>query len=490
MPTSPKKSFIVVGAGLGGLATALRLAHRGHEVTVLEAADQIGGRNRRIRVGECDFDGGPSLMMMIEPFRRLFSDVGERLEDHLDLKLCDPSYRVRFGDGTRMDGTPNVAIMVRQIERMMGREEAERYGELLGDLARLYRDAIPNFVRRNYDSPLDLATPKAVGLVLRHKMLHNLARRIRKYHRDPRLHQLFSFQTMYLGLSPYDAPWVYGVLTYMEYGEGIWHPKGGMARIHESVAELAVFKGAIIRTDAPVKRISGREVVLCTGEVLRADAVICNADLPHAEKTLLEKPRQKPAHKERRYSCSALVMYVDYEGSLPDMPHHNIFFGSDFEGNLKALFRAPLSLPPDPAFYACISKRNDPGAAPESRENLFVLVPCPNNDYDWKPGDRDALVEHVYARLEREAGFDRKNVRAVKFNGPSEWANDYRLDKGAAFGLAHDFLQSVCFRPKNVDPKDDRLFYVGASTAPGNGLPMVLIGAELAEERLIKAGLA
>ncbi len=481
-----KKSFIVVGAGLGGLATALRLAHRGHEVTVLEAADQIGGRNRRIEVGECTFDGGPSLMMMLEPFRRLFHDVGERLEDHLDLHLCDPSYRVRFGDGSTMDGTPNVARMVEQIEAMMGRDEAERYGELLGDLARLYRDAIPNFVRRNYDSVLDLASPKALGLVLKHRMLHNLARRIRRYHKDPRLHQLFSFQTMYLGLSPYDAPWVYGVLTYMEYGEGIWHPKGGMARIHETVADLAVARGATIRTDAPVKRVAGREVTLCSGEVLKADAVICNADLPHAEKTLVEKVR----HKERRYSCSALVMYLDYEGSLPAMPHHNIFFGSDFEGNLKALFRAPLRLPEDPAFYACISKRSDPDAAPEGRENLFILVPCPNNDFAWTDADRDALVEHVYARLEREAGFDRTKIRALRFNGPSEWANDYRLDKGAAFGLAHDFLQSVCFRPKNVDPHDDRLFYVGASTAPGNGLPMVLIGAELAEDRLVKAGLA
>ncbi|MER3497015.1 MAG: phytoene desaturase, partial [Armatimonadota bacterium] len=362
-----------------------------------------------------------------------------------------------------------------------------RYGKLLGDLAELYRIAIPNFVRRNYNSVFDLASPRAIGMVMRHGMLDNLARRINRYHQDPHLRMLFTFQTMYLGLSPYDAPWVYAVLTYMEYGEGIWYPMGGLRTIHEAVARLAVARGTDIRTSSPVRKISGRRVELESGKVLEADAVICNADLPLAEKELIERPVDKSS---RRYSCSALTMYVDYEGSLDQMLHHNIFFGADFEGNLNSLFRAPVGLPEDPAFYACVSSRTDPEAAPSGRENLFVLVPSPNLDHSWSEADTETVKAHVFSRLTREVGFDPARIRGIRITTPREWRSEYRLDRGAAFGLSHDLMQSVCFRPSNRAKGDDRLFYVGASTAPGNGLPMVLISAELAEERLVQAGLA
>jgi phytoene desaturase len=481
---------VVVGAGLGGLATALRLAHRGHRVTVLEKNDSTGGRNRRVQVGECAFDGGPTLMMMLDPFKKLFSDVGERLEDHMNIKLCDPSYRVFFADGSQIEGTPNVARMVAQIERLSGRHEAERYGKLLGDLAELYRISIPNFVRRNYNSMLDLASPKALGMVLQHHMLENLAKRIERYVEDPRLRMLFTFQTMYLGLSPYDAPWVYGVLTYMEYGEGIWYPMGGMARIHESVEELAATKGVEVRLNANVKAVRGKTVELDSGETITADAVITNADLPYSEETLEKEARKSKPKPKRRYSCSAYMMYIDYKGELPELLHHNVFFGSDFKGNLDALFHEPLSVPDEPAFYCCISKRSDPERAPEGHENVFVLIPCPNNDYPMSEADERKMQEYVYKRLHHAACFDKSKIVQMKSYGPRDWASDYNLDKGAAFGLSHDFMQSVCFRPDNRSKENPGVYYVGASTVPGNGLPMVLISAELVEDRLVKAGLA
>jgi len=481
---------VVVGAGLGGLATALRLAHRGHRVTVLEKNDSTGGRNRRVQVGDCAFDGGPTLMMMLDPFKKLFADVGERLEDHMNMKLCDPSYRVFFADGSQIEGTPNVARMVDQIERLSGRHEAERYGKLLGDLAELYRISIPNFVRRNYNSMLDLASPKALGMVLQHHMLDNLAKRIERYVQDPRLRMLFTFQTMYLGLSPYDAPWVYGVLTYMEYGEGIWYPMGGMARIHESVEELAAKKGVEVRLNANVKAVRGKTVELESGETITADAVITNADLPYSEETLEKEARKSKPKPKRRYSCSAYMMYIDYKGELPELLHHNVFFGSDFKGNLDALFHEPLSVPEEPAFYCCISKRSDPERAPEGHENVFVLIPCPNNDYPMSEADELKMQEYVYKRLHQAACFDKSKIVEQKTYGPRDWATDYNLDKGAAFGLSHDFMQSVCFRPDNRSKENPGVYYVGASTVPGNGLPMVLISAELVEDRLVKAGLA
>jgi phytoene desaturase len=471
--------IIVVGAGLGGLATALRLAHAGHEVLVLEKTDTVGGRNRRVQLDGCDFDGGPTLLMMLDPFRKLFADVGEDLEAHLPLVPCDPSYRVFFADGHRLDATTNRPRMKEQIRRLSGERDAARYDRLMDDLGDLYQVSVPQFVRRNYRSPLDLVNPRDFAAVLRHHLLSKLSRRITRYMDDPRLRMLFTFQTMYLGLSPYDSPWVYGVLTYMELGEGIWYPKGGLPAITEKVAELAVARGAEIRLSSPVAATLNGTVTLESGEVLTADYVVCNADLPYARRELTNRPLPP-----KRNSCSATLYFMAYEGSLPDLLHHNVFFGPDFRGNLEMLFRAPYGVPDDPAFYACISARTEPERAAPGCENLFVLVPTPNLAHPMSPEEEDRVQASVFRRLAQEAGFEPSRVRALRRYTAADWANDLNLHQGAAFGLSHDFWQSVCFRPANYDKDDPRLFYVGASTTPGNGLPMVLISAELVVERM------
>jgi len=480
------KSFVVVGAGLGGLATALRLAHLGHRVTLLEKTSQVGGRNRHVSVGACDFDGGPTLLMMLDPFRRLFKDVGERLEDHLDLTLCDPSYRVFYSDGTRIEGTPNAARMMSQIEEMSGLADAMAFPRMLGDLAALYEASIPNFVDKNFYGPGDFFGGRALGLVRKHRMLGNLAAGMARYFKDPKLQMLFSFQAMYLGLSPYQAPWVYATLTYMEYGEGIWYPKGGMVEVCRAVARLAEARGAQIRLNSPVKKIAWNRVELESGEILVADAIICNADLPYAEREL--QPERRHRRDRRKYSCSALMIYMDYEGELPGLLHHNVFFGKDFAGNLSDIF-TNHQLPEDPAFYTCISSRSDESKAPPGHENLYVLVPCPNLDRPWTEASTSDLQAKVLARLRKEVGFDQAKVKASKFYTPLDWQGDLNLERGAAFGLSHEFWQSAYFRPSNRSKTNPSLYYVGASTVPGNGLPMVVISARLVEDRLRHDGL-
>lgn len=475
--------MVVVGAGAGGLSVALRLAHRGLQVTVLEQNDFVGGRNRRECLNGCRFDGGPTLLMMLDPFRKLFADVGDRFEDRVPITLCNPSYRVFYADGSRINATVDQDVMIERIRELSGEQDARQFRPFLAELRALYEAAIPNFVRKNYGALKDFASPSQVGHVLRHHMLSNLAKRVERRFSDPRLHMLFSFQTMYLGLSPYDAPWVYATLAYMEFGEGIWYPTGGLPRITEEIALLAQERGAEIRLGAKVASIDSRSVTLASGEQITADAVVSNADLTYTNRELLGKPDRR----KLRFSCSAHVMYIDYEGELDQLQHHNVLFGSDFRGNLDALFHS-LKTPSDPAFYVCLAKRTDPTVAPEGHHSLFILVPVPNLELAMSEDDEARLENSVFVRLSKEAGFDRTRIRGIKRCGPKQWRDELNLDRGAAFGLSHDLFQSAFMRPHNVRSDTPGLYYVGASTVPGNGLPMVLISAELVEQRLIDDG--
>jgi phytoene desaturase len=291
---------------------------------------------------------------------------------------------------------------------------------------------------------------------------------------------LFSFQTLYLGLSPYEAPWVYSTLVHMELAEGVWYPMGGVAKISEEIAGLAMKKGVQIHLNQPAKAIEGKSLILESGGSREFDAIICNADLPYAERELLGQ-----AEKVRQESCSALMIYAEYEGELPDLLHHNVFFSSDFRGNLDQIFNL-AKIPEDPSFYACISAKTDPNRAKPGTDNLYILIPCPNLERRWSDKDEELLIERAFARLESEIGFCPSNIRHMARFGPRDWRDRFNLDKGAAFGLSHHFSQSAYFRPSNHSRVNPNVYFVGASTIPGNGMPMVVISAELVAQRILQ----
>lgn len=467
---------IVVGGGLGGLATAAHLAHQGWQVLVLEAQSQVGGRLGELRRNGYRFDTGATLLMMLEPLQRFFRTLNRNLEDYLQLILLDPSYRVFFGDGTRFDSSPCIARMVREISEKIDPTEVPGYLRLMADLCQMYHAVIPLFVQRNYRTPLELLHPRALGQLLRYRLVANLWKRIRRYVRDERLRTLFSFQTMYLGLSPKAARWVYAVLTYMESGEGVWYPRGGMYRLVESVARVATEEGVQIVCNAPVRRvlIENRQAVgvrLQTGECIRADRVVLNVDVPTAYRELL--PPTPFARKKWHNSCSALMFYIGYRGTLPHLLHHNVFFSPDFERNLLELFEQ-RRMPLEPSFYVCLSNRTDGGDAPEGCENLYALVPVPNLEGESAEPHRERVQHYLVERV----GLDPRLIEFVEVRTPTDW-HALGLWHGAAFGIAATFFQSTCFRPAARTPFGN-LFFVGASTHPGNGIPMVLLSAELA----------
>jgi phytoene desaturase len=475
---------VIVGGGIGGLAAAARLAHAGYRVTLLEQRAQLGGRVGLFERDGFRFDTGPTLLMMLDPLEKLFRDLHRRLEDYLQPVLLNPSYRVFYADDTRFDSSPCIASMVREIAQKMSPSEVPCYLRLMADLSAMLHDVVPAFVRRNYRSPFYLLGSRQIRLLLKHRLLANLYRRVRRYTRDPRLQMLFTFQTMYLGLSPLQAPWVYGILTYMESGEGVWFPRGGMYQLVRALETLAREEGVQISTGERVEQVmveSGRAmgVRLASGETIKADVVVLNTDVPTAYENML--PPSKQASRKWRNSCSALVFLIGYNGKLPELLHHNVHFSGDFERNLQEIF-VQKTVPEDPSFYTCLSVRTEPSDAPEGSENLYVLVPVPNRSGQDATSMKDEVLRKVLSRLEREAGLRREGILFVHDISPADW-EAMGLWQGAAFGLSHDFFQSTCFRPSNRAPFEG-VYFVGASTVPGNGIPMVLISAELLQQRI------
>jgi phytoene desaturase len=316
---------------------------------------------------------------------------------------------------------------------------------------------------------------------------------VARYFRDDRLRAALTFQTMYLGISPFRSPAVYGLLPYTELAGGIWYPRGGLHALPLALARLAVELGVRVHYGAPVARIAienrrARGLQLADGTFVPAEVVLCNADLPWAYRNLIDPRETTLRHADRlRYTSSAFMLYLGTRKSYPALLHHNVLFGSDYRGAFDDIFER-FRVPADPSFYVNVSARTDPGCAPPGGDNIYVLVPVPHRrpGLDWAvEGPR--LRAQVLARLADIGCPDvAEHVVVERQFTPDDWESELNLERGAAFGLSHDFFQVGPFRPRNQDANVPNLFFVGASTQPGTGLPMVMLSARLVTERIVR----
>ena len=480
----------IVGAGVGGLAAAARLAAAGFDVRVFERGTAPGGRCGRVTLGPFRFDLGPTLLLMPEVLEETFAAVGHRMDDHLRLTRCDPNYRLHFPDGSHATFTSELTTMGRQLERLEPGSFI-RYLEFLARGHVQYTASLERFVGRNFDHLGQFFTPANLVSVLRVRAHRKMYAEVSRYFADERLRAALSFQTMYLGISPFDAPAVYGLLPFTELAHGIWYPDGGLHEIPRALARIAEDLGASIHYDAAVRRIDveGGRATGCTladGRRIAADVVLCNADLPWAYRNLISPDASRLRGADRlRYTSSAYMMYLGTRQAFPALVHHNVFFGRDYRGSFEDLFRHHR-VPADPSFYVNVAARTDVSVAPAGRDGVYVLVPVPHRDarLDWK-AEGAKLRAHVLTRLAACGADLHQAIEVERHVTPDDWAADLNLERGAAFGLSHDFFQVGVFRPANQDPRVRNLFFVGASTQPGTGLPMVLLSARLATERIL-----
>ncbi len=489
-----KPTALVIGAGIGGIATAARLAKNGYSVTVLEKNSTPGGRcNQIVRDGH-RFDIGPTLFLMPEVWEETFAALGEDLGEQLDLRRIDPTYKVHFEDGLQLQLTSNIGEMQTQLEKV---EKTAFTGFLnyIAEGSKHYKLSLEKFVGRNFYNIFEYFSLANLPLIFQLKALDKHYRNTGRFFKDERLKAAFTFQNMYLGLSPYDAPATYSLLQYTELAEGVWYPMGGMYAGIQALTRVAEKLGVKFIYNAPVKKMKderGKIVSALTedGREFIADIFVGNADLPYIYDQLLPDRAAAKKLDEKLYTCSTIMFYWGVDKQYPQVAHHNIFLGGDYKGSFDQIFEQHR-LPDEPSFYVHAPARTDAAAAPEGQDTFYVLVPVGHlearNKQDW-----DAMVnkarETVFTRLAKEMNVTdlREHIKFEINYTPKTWQERFNLAKGAAFGLSHNFWQVGFLRPQNRHAKYKNMYFAGASTHPGTGLPIVLLSARLTTERILK----
>ncbi|GAC1339429.1 MAG: phytoene desaturase [Candidatus Dormibacteria bacterium] len=493
-PAPPgRRRAVVIGAGLGGLSVALRLQRMGYATTVLEKNARAGGRCNVLEQDGFRFDTGPTLLLMRDVLERLFHETGHVLEDELELVRMKPNYRIHFADGASLLISPDVQVMRDELERFES-GAGDQFVRFLADAGYKYRVSRERFVERNFTSWRQFLSPGNLPRFFDTGALRRLGPHLARYFRDPRLQIAFSFQSMYLGIAPRDAPAVYSLLPYTELTEGIWYPMGGMYAIVEALVRVLERDGGEVRCNSEVTHIEtagdhARGVMLGDGSRLPAELVVCNADLPWSYDNLLDdavRTPYSPARLERlRYGSSALMLYLGVKGAPKELLHHNVYIGANITKNFDSIFKHP-AIPEDPALYVNLSTRTDPGLAPAGHDTVYVLAPAPlAGTAAWRQGGAELYRERLLDGLRHFGMGDiRDRIVSERMVTPDDWAGDYNLRKGATFGIAHDLFQVGVMRPANRHRSLANLYFVGASTQPGGGIPMVFLGARLVAERV------
>ena len=489
----PAKKVVIVGAGPGGLAAAILLQRSGVDVTIVERRGTVGGRTSTLEQDGFKFDTGPTFFLYPRVLREILSAAGRDLEQEIPMYRLDPQYRLVFGSGGELLATPDLKRMEQAIAQLSP-EDARGFHRFFYDNRNKLEKFTP-FLESPFESWRDLAKLDMLKLLPLLRPWASLDTDLRRYFKDERIRLGFSFQSKYLGMSPFTCPSLFSILSFLEYEHGVFHPVGGCGAVTQAMARIAQDLGAKLLLNEPVEKMifAGRR---CTGvrtasRTLPADSVVGNADFAQAMQRMVPNTIRRrwtdTRIEKKRFSCSTFMLYLGIDGRYDDVSHHTIYLSADYQQNLRDIEQLHR-LSDDPSFYvqnACVT---DPSLAPRNMSTLYVLLPVTHEheNVDWTQ-ERARFRALALRQIEKIGIKDvESRIRFEKLVTPADWRVDYALHKGSTFSMAHNLRQMLHLRPHNRFEDLDSVYLVGGGTHPGSGLPVIFESARITARLLME----
>jgi phytoene desaturase len=491
--TKPNHKVVIVGAGPGGLAAAILLARSGVDVTVVERRDVVGGRTSTIEREGFKFDTGPTFFLYPRVLREILAAAGRDLDQEIPMHRLDPQYRLVFGSGGELLATPDLQRMEQAIARLSP-EDARGFQRFFCDNRNKLEKFTP-FLESPFASWRDLAKPDMLKLLPLLRPWRSLDADLRTYFKDERIRLGFSFQSKYLGMSPFTCPSLFSILSFLEYEHGVFHPVGGCGAVTQALARIARDLGARVLLNERVEEMifTGRKCTAVRTEnaTLAADAVIVNADFAQAMQRMVPNTIRRrwtdSKIEKKRFSCSTFMLYLGIEGRYDDVSHHTIYLANDYRQNLRDIEQLH-QLSDDPSFYVQNASVTDPTLAPKKMSTLYVLLPVTHEhpNVDWAK-ERSRFRALALRQLEKIGIRDvESRIRFEQVVTPSDWNADFSLFKGSTFSMAHNLRQMLHLRPHNRFEDLDSVYLVGGGTHPGSGLPVIFESARITARLLLE----
>ncbi len=486
------KKVLIIGSGLGGLTTALRLARRGYKVEMVEKAGQPGGRLNQIKKDGFTFDMGPTFFSMTYEFKDFVKDA--EIDMPFKFKELKTLYAVSFR------GSDKKYFIHKNIDRLAKEFEAiepdfkRKMGKFLRSGGSFFHDVEDKILKRNYNHFLDyLLAMTTVHPKYLPKLWRSVWDELNQYFDSREVKEIFSLVAFFLGATPFDTPAIYTLLSYTELvHDGYHNVEGGMYRIVEGLTDEMKKKNIKIHYNTEIVDFNEENGQLKSfidqnGKEWIADLYVVNSDAAFFRGNVLKRPSFSEEKLDKmRWSLAPFTLYLGIDRKIDDVPLHNYFLGDNFEEYSKKVFKSSVTFE-KPYYYLNVVSRSDPNSAPEGMDALFVLCPVPDLRFkpDWT--DRDEIAANIISDLSERIKVDlSRHIVSQTIMTPVEWRDAFNLYKGSGLGLGHDLKQIGSFRPKNFDEKFGNIFYVGASTLPGTGLPMAVISSKLVVERITK----